>query len=384
MAKLTRATIADLKPSGAFSYLWDSTLPGFGVRVTAGGIKSFILRYRINGRQRIKTLGRVEVLDLSEAQAIARQRLATSYTGADPFTQRGQIETLRDLAQAFQSGRKDELKPKTWKGYESLWNAHILPCLGTRPIKGLIDEDTSALRRRLKKKPATFNRAIDLVLAALKWHGIPVEGHPFKTAAKFAEHQRERILSTEENQRFYKSFSEYKAQRLTGWRYVDLFALLLLTALRRDEWRLGRWEWLRWDEALYILPDNKTGGRTVVLSELALQILRDMHAAQKRPKSGFIFPSVRSKKKALSWTWREWDTMRRDLGLQGFTVHDMRRTAGSKAHGRGGLSQRQVADLLGHKRLETSSRYIHDPEKRETANAAAQAMAADWAPPPAK
>lgn len=377
MAKITRAAIENLKPRGAFAYLWDSTMPGFGVRITATSVKSFVLRYRINGRQRIKTLGRVDVLELSEAQAIARQRLAALYTGADPFTQRGEIETLRDLAQAFQRERKDEIKPKTWAGYESLWHAHILPCLGTRTVKGLIDEDTSTLRRRLKKKPATFNRCVDLILNALKWHGIPVEGHPFKKAAKFAEHTRERILSTEENQRFYKSFSEYKAQRRTGWRYVDLFTLLLLTALRRDEWRLGRWEWVKWDEGLYILPDNKTGGRTVVLSELALQILRELHAGQKRPKTGFIFPSARSKKRALSWTWREWDTMRKDLNLQGFTVHDMRRTAGSKAHA-GGLNQRQVADLLGHKRLETSSRYIHDPEKRKTADTAAQAMAEEW------
>lgn len=378
MAKITRASIEALKPSGPFSYMWDSSLIGFGVRVTASGVKSFILRYRINGRQRIKTLGRVEVLELSEAQALARQRLASLYTGADPFTQRGQIETLRELAVAFQRERKDELKPKTWQGYESLWHAHILPCLGTRPIKSLIDEDTALLRRRLKNKPATFNRAVALILAALKWHGIPVEGHPFKKAPKFRERNRERILSSEENQRLYNSFSEYKAQRRVGWRYVDLFALLLLTGLRRDEWRLGRWEWLRWDEGLYILPDNKTGGRIVYLPEMALHILRGL-AGGHPPKSGFIFTSARTKKKAISWTWRQWDEMRRDLSLQGFTVHDMRRTAGSKAHGKG-LSQRQVADLLGHKRLETSSRYIHDPEKRKTAEAAAAAMSEDWHP----
>ncbi len=377
MAKITRASIEALKPSGAFYYLWDSTLIGFGVRITAAGVKSFVLRYRINGRQRIKTLGRVEVLELSEAQALARQRLAATYTGADPFTQRGQIETVRELAQAFQRERKDELKPKTWANYESLWNAHILPCLGTRPAKGLIDEDTGLLRRRLKKKPATFNRCVDLILNALKWHGIPVETHPFKKAAKFTERPRERILSPDENQRLYKSFSEYKAQRSAGWRYVDLFALLLLTALRRDEWRTGRWEWINWEDGIYTLPDNKTGGRVVYLPALALQILRDLHKAQKNPKTGFVFPSARTKKKPISWTWRQWDEMRRGLGLQGFTVHDMRRTVGSKAHGKG-LSQRGVADLLGHKRLETSSRYIHDPEKRKIAEAGAAAVSGEW------
>lgn len=379
MAKITRASIEALKPSGPFSYLWDSTLPGFGVRITAAGVKSFVLRYRVEGRQRIKTLGRVEVLELSEAQALAKSKLAALYTGADPFSQREAVHTLNDLAIAFQRGRKADLKPKTWKGYESLWQAVILPAIGSRPIKALNDEDTASLRRKVGKKHATFNRACALIVAALKWHGIPVEGHAFKKVAKYRERQRERILSSDENQRLYNAFSEYKRTRRTGWRYVDLFALLLLTGLRRDEWRLGRWEWINWEEGLYILPDNKTGGRVVYLPEIGIKILRDLHAAAKRPKSGFIFPSARTKRKAISWTWRQWDEVRADLALQGFTVHDMRRTAGSKAHA-GGLNQRQVADLLGHKRLETSSRYIRDSEKKQTADKAAAAVATDWVP----
>lgn len=381
MAKITRSSVESLEPAGAFTYLWDSTQPGFGVRVTAAGVKSYVLRYRIHGRQRIKTLGRVNVLDLTQAQALAKTKLAALCGGTDPFGGREAITTLRDLAEAFQKGRVGVLKAKTLASYDSLWCVHILPALGTRPADGLTDEDTATLRKRMAKTPTSFNRACALIVAALKWHGQPVETHPFKKAARFRETRRERILADDENQRLYNSFSEYKAQRRTGWRYVDLFALLLLTGLRRDEWRLGRWEWVNWQESLYILPDNKTGGRTVYIPEYGLQILRGLHAAQKRPKTGFIFPAARSKKKALSWTWREWDTMRTDLGLQGFTIHGMRHTAGSLAHSKGKLSQRQVADFLGHKRLETSSRYIHDNEKREGAETAARAVADGWKKP---
>ena len=37
---------------------WDSEIPGFGVRRTANGVTSFILDYRISGRQRRYTIGR--------------------------------------------------------------------------------------------------------------------------------------------------------------------------------------------------------------------------------------------------------------------------------------------------------------------------------------
>ena len=37
---------------------WDAEIPGFGVRITAAGVTSFILDYRIFGRQRRYTIGR--------------------------------------------------------------------------------------------------------------------------------------------------------------------------------------------------------------------------------------------------------------------------------------------------------------------------------------
>ena len=46
---------------------WDAEIPGFGVRITASGVKSFILDYRIAGRQRRYTIGRY--LDLTLAAA---------------------------------------------------------------------------------------------------------------------------------------------------------------------------------------------------------------------------------------------------------------------------------------------------------------------------
>lgn len=379
MAKITRAEIDKLQaPSAGLAYLWDSSLPGFGVRVTSAGVKSFVLRYRIAGRQRIKTLGRCGVLELTDARAQAQQRIGMVYSGADPFAGHGVIETVNDLAKAHQEGRKSELKPKTLAGYDSLWQAHILPLLGARTVDSLSDDDVNQLRKRLAKKPTTFNRCCALIVTALKWNGAAVEAHPFQKAARFRERGRDRILADDENQRLYESFAEYKAQRKAGWRYVDLFALLLLTALRRDEWRLGRWEWLRWDDGVYTLPDNKTGGRVVYVPAYGMDILRQRWADQGRPKFGYIFPGVDTKKKPLSWTWRTWDAMRTALKITGFTIHDMRRTAGSFAHGKAGLSQRQVADFLGHKKIETSSRYIHDKEKRAGAESAAAAMVQGW------
>ena len=83
----------------------------------------------------------------------------------------------------------------------------------------------------------------------------------------------------------------------------------------------------------------------------------------------------------MSWTWRQWDKIRRCAGLPDFRIHDLRHTAGSYAHSAAGLTQRQVADFLGHSKLETSSRYIHDAEMRKAADAAGMAISDSWKNP---
>ena len=380
MAKFTNHSIEKLKCPRLkpLVYLWDPATPGLGVRCTNNGVKSFVLRYRLAGRQRIKTIGRVKAMDISKAIKKSRTLLGDIYAGKDPFSRKGGvIKTVLQLSEAFQVQRAHELKPKTLQSYESLW-IHINGAIGKVGIEFIDADSVAKLRKRLKDSPTTFNRCVALILCGLKWYGIGTDNHPLKQVKRFKEKTRQRILSQDENMKFYASLMKYKGRRKAGWKYADLVILLLLTGLRRDEWRLGRWEWLDIENRLYIMPDNKTGGRTVYLSEPATERIRDLHEEQGKPVKGFIFPAVKNKRKAMSWTWRQWDKIRNEAGLPNFRIHDLRHTAGSYAHSAAGLTQRQVADFLGHTKLETSSRYIHDTEKRKASDAAGQAISDSW------
>ncbi len=63
MEKLTKRRLDALKPSkvgveGSEQFLWDGELRGFGVRVSAAGLKSFIVQYRTpEGRHRRRVIG---------------------------------------------------------------------------------------------------------------------------------------------------------------------------------------------------------------------------------------------------------------------------------------------------------------------------------------
>src|SRR6266576_4836888 len=83
--KLTDRAIAALTPPtlGRLE-LFDLIFPGFGVRVTANGRKTFMLMYRIAGRLRRLTLGRYPALTLAKAREKAGRALSLVERGSDP------------------------------------------------------------------------------------------------------------------------------------------------------------------------------------------------------------------------------------------------------------------------------------------------------------
>ena len=101
--KLTKATIARLKlPEGKTDVIFfDDDDPGFGLRIRAGGKRTWIVQYRVGRQQRRVTLGAVNALDPEKARKAARDRLAQVTLGGDP--QRDRMEARASAATTFGS-----------------------------------------------------------------------------------------------------------------------------------------------------------------------------------------------------------------------------------------------------------------------------------------
>ena len=84
--KFTDRSLKALKPPPKPKQLdyFDDTLPGFGLRVSYNGRKSWIVLYRWNGVKGRLTLGHFEVLPLSDARGKARDALRAAANGDDP------------------------------------------------------------------------------------------------------------------------------------------------------------------------------------------------------------------------------------------------------------------------------------------------------------
>src|SRR3984893_19327636 len=84
--KFTDRSLKAIKPPPRpkqFDY-FDEILPGFGLRVSYNGRKSWIVLYRCNGVKRRLTLGRFDVVPLAEAREEARDALRAAGRGDDP------------------------------------------------------------------------------------------------------------------------------------------------------------------------------------------------------------------------------------------------------------------------------------------------------------
>src|ERR1700730_18624779 len=96
---------------------FDQSLPGFGLRVSYNGRKSWTVLYRCNGVKGRLTLGRFDLMPLADARERARAALRAAANGVDPAAQKyrdREAPTFKNLVERY---IEEYAKPRkrTWK-----------------------------------------------------------------------------------------------------------------------------------------------------------------------------------------------------------------------------------------------------------------------------
>ena len=133
-----------------------------------------------------------------------------------------------------------------------------------------------------------------------------------------------------------------------------------------------KWEYIDTERELLLLPETKTGRRTVVLNAPALTVLASL------PRVGpYVIPAGDPKRPRHDLK-RLWSAVSRRAKLDGVRLHDLRHTYASVGAG-DGLGLPVIGKLLGHSQSVTTERYAHladDPLRRASETIAAQISAA--------
>lgn len=360
MPKLTKNAIEKATPEDKF--VWCSTLPGFGVRIFPSGSKSFLIRTRENGRQKMITLGSVGVVELDQARDRAReimQGLKLKKPLQDVLGLHAASPTVAELAKQHLAVAK--VKESTRETYRVYWDKHIVPKLGKKEVNKITRLDIEKLHTGIDSI-FSANRCVKLLSKAFndmaEWgHPWPRIVNPAKNVQLHREHATERIL----NHAQAKALNEELVRRVTvdPFNYMAWLLLVLqVTGLRTGEWRKTPWSWVDLNRGELYLPTTKANiRRTVIIDPRVVRILEMIPV---NPKSRWIFPSPENPKKYIGKPKKQWVNIKKVCKIDPkFRAHDIRHTFASFALVEGKISIKELGELLGHRQLTTTTRYLH-------------------------
>jgi integrase len=333
---------------------WDRRLPGFGVRCHASGRRVYIVVTRMRGAVQKITLGSAKVLGLRQARRTAAILLLDARTGGDPAATRRAAkanQTMAEFAERYWRMQARVWKPSTRVTHEIYRDTHILPGLG-RLFVDQVDEAavTRWYARIATRSPGAANRALDLLRHMLKkaeeWGFRAEASNPCRWVRRHRGKLCKRFLTEPELARLGAVLD---AQPARCARHVAAVRLLLLTGCRKGEVLGLEWRDMRGD--CLVLRDSKTGPRTVMLGDAATEVLRAL------PRDGrHVFRDAEQDRPLrLDFVWHRF---RREAGLPGLRLHDLRHTFAS--HGMMmGENLPTVGQLLGHAKVDSTARYSH-------------------------
>src|SRR5260370_15226585 len=96
-AKLTKRTVEAISPAGGDGLIWDTEIPGFGVKVTPRGARIYVLQYSRGNRTRRCTIGRHGDVTAEQARREAQVFRGIISQGGDPARDRARARAIPSL-----------------------------------------------------------------------------------------------------------------------------------------------------------------------------------------------------------------------------------------------------------------------------------------------
>jgi integrase len=414
---ITKRRVDALKAADREYFVWDRDLKGFGLRVQPTGEKSYVVKYRAgsgrNAPTRRVTLGPVGRLTPDEARKLGKATLGSVAHGVDPAALKAadrRAAPLKELAELFLAEHVEaKRKPATASHYRDILERIVLPEVGARQAEKITTADIVRLHVRMKKRPYQANRMLAVVGSLYAFAGkrklVPAGFNPARGIDKYPEKGRERFLTGNELGKLGDAIREAESVGLP-WvvdgkkptakhapkeanrrTVVDPFAaaairLLILTGARLREILKLEWQHVDLERGLLLLPDSKTGAKSIILNAPALAVLAGLKHAGVYVIAGQSAGTEGEKPRAdLNRPWR---SIAKRAGLAGLRVHDLRHTHASFGAG-AGLGLPIIGKLLGHARASTTQRYAHldtDPLRRASDHIGSRLAAALGEPNP--
>jgi integrase len=342
-AKLTKSVVDEAKPGVKDRFIWDTTLKGFGLKVTPGGTKSYVFQYRIGGRagrtQRV-TIGKhgASYTPDKARQEAEYHAYAVKHRQIDP--QSAKLAHRNDaVALAFDKYAErfiTEYLPDNWVRFQKegarLLRREVIPHFRTTPLPSITKRDVSALFDKLKPRVGIAKNCSTVLRKLFNWavERGEIEASPMdRIALPKAPPSRSRFLDDNELKALWRVTLDIDHP------YAELIRALILLGQRRDEVANMTWGEIDLQQRIWTIPGERTKNAKVHVVPLSSQAMAVLQSSPRR--QGFVF-SVSGSRPIANWTyWKRKINPLVEAGVtkdnhakpSPWTVHDLRRSVGT-------------------------------------------------------
>lgn len=333
----------------------DRRTPGLALRVTASGVKTFVLRRRVRGggSERV-TLGRFPDLDVKQARLLAARYRALLIEGksvnAERKAETAKAATLEQACGAYLNARR--LRPNTRAAYRRALDKHLSDWR-SKPVTAINRNMVRYRHRALaRSSPFAADYAMQVLRAVLNY---AAGEYRRADGRSLLDENPTRVLNHDRawQKRKRRQGCVARHQLADWWRavgklaphYRDYLRVVLLTGLHRREAACLSWSDVDWRRRTIAIPETNSGVPHVLpLSDYLYELLRER---QSGTNSRWVFASVTSASGHIEEVKSALGKVRKTFGSR-ITVHDLRRTFITTAE-RLDLSVYVLKRLLNHR-----------------------------------
>jgi integrase len=363
----------------------------------ARGKPSWVIKYSVaNKRSQIALPEAYPHCSIAQAKKRAAEIRSQVNTGVDPKSarKREQQEVIRNVDDLFNDWYKNDIEKRLKHPSIPLriYRKELKKDIGELAIQDVNPRNIRTIIQRIMDsgRCSTANQAL-MYAKQLFRHAVKLNLIIYNPAQAFTQSDaggvsegRSRALSLEELSKVFKIFSDH-SDIFTRDNYLAC-SLLLLLGVRKGELISARWQDFDFKNKLWNMPaENKTGvAITIPLPPASLIWIEELHV--RACGSEHLFPSRRASKrrayisddtlnhalaklfgKKVDGNKQPYENLLGKVGIEHFTIHDLRRTCRSLLASLG--VQGHIAErCLNHKLKGVEGIYNrHDylPERKE-------------------
>lgn len=177
--KEIRALIAKAKREGRTVTQADGLYPGLTLTASKTGVASWVVRYRIAGRQKEVTIGQYPAWGAADARKQAGELRRNVDQGVDVAVEKQMTKiatsnewTVDDLAAAYFAKAETELHPHTFKQRKSVHQRFVSPIIGNFPAATVKPAHVVEVVRKSQDGGKTIPRIVLLHVTQLYHHAV--------------------------------------------------------------------------------------------------------------------------------------------------------------------------------------------------------------------